>query len=87
MVDANLIEGLREFILSDLPNPDVKIERETNLFESNIIDSLRILSLVVFVEEEYGLGLDAEDLTAENFQSLSALADLIERKKSVSAEI
>lgn len=85
MVEPNFIEELRAFILGDLPDQTIAIEPDTNLFEAKIIDSLRILSLVVFVEEQFGLSLDAEDLEAENFESLNALAQLVERKKTVSA--
>ena len=81
MTDTQIIDDLKTHIVSDLPDPSIAIEPDTNLFDSKIVDSLKILGLVVFVEERYGLSLNADDLTEENFQSLGALATLIGRKQ------
>lgn len=81
MADAELIQSLKSHIASDLLEDEIEFDENTNLFDSKIIDSFKILVLVVFIEEEFGLSLGADDLTEENFQTLSALATLIERKK------
>ena len=83
MADAELIESLKSHIASDLLENSIEFDSNTNLFDSKIIDSFKILVLVVYIEEEFGLSLGADDLTEENFQTLSALAALIERKKGL----
>jgi acyl carrier protein len=38
------------------------------------------LQLVMFVEKQFGITVDSEDLELDNFRSLSAIAGLVERK-------
>ena len=54
---------------------------DTELQESGIIDSLMMMDLLVFVETEFGVRLDFEDLTPDAFHSPATIARLIERRK------
>ena len=58
------------------------IQPDTNLFDIEILDSLVIVSMVVFLEERFSCSLDYEDLTEENLGSLAAITDLVMRKTS-----
>jgi len=49
----------------------------TNLIEEEIIDSLGIFSVVGFIEERFGVAIDPEDVTIENFETIDAIASLI----------
>lgn len=82
MADAELIESLKSHITNDLLEDSIEFDSKTNLFDSKIIDSFKILVLVLYIEEEFGLSLGADDLTEENFQTLTALAALIQSKKN-----
>ena len=57
------------------------IDGDTELQESGIIDSLMMMDLLVFVETEFGVRLDFEDLTPDAFHSPATIARLIERRK------
>jgi len=46
------------------------------LFELKVMDSFRILTLVLHIEDKIGLILSHEDLTEENFRSLDSIANL-----------
>jgi acyl carrier protein len=50
----------------------------------DLIESDGVIELADFVEEAYGIRLSEEDLLAyaDNFQSLKAIAALVERKKA-----
>ena len=81
-MDENaVIETLKSFLLDDASAPLEELDADTDLFESGVVDSLKILSLVVFVEERYGLNLGPDDLTEENFKSLNALSGLINHRQ------
>ena len=56
---------------------------DDNLFESGVLDSLQLVSLIAFIDDEFGLSLDYDDLTEENLGTLSALRGLIARKRAV----
>jgi acyl carrier protein len=45
-----------------------------------LLDSLAIEQLVAFLEEEFGVAIEDEDLIAENFESLGAVASLVDRR-------
>jgi acyl carrier protein len=50
------------------------------LIERGVIDSLGIMHLVSFLENEYGVTVDDEELTPDNFATIGALANLVKAK-------
>lgn len=50
------------------------------LLEKGIIDSMGMLDLVTFFEKTFGILVNDEDLTAENFASVAAMAVFIRSK-------
>jgi acyl carrier protein len=56
------------------------IDGATELQESEIIDSLTMMDLLVFIESEFGVRLNFEDITPEVFQTPATLAGLIESR-------
>jgi acyl carrier protein len=56
-----------------------QVKDQTDLFESGAIDSMGIIELVVFIEEELGIQLDASNMTADSFRTLQAISIVIER--------
>jgi acyl carrier protein len=51
-----------------------------DLIEKGIIDSLGIMKLLMFLENEYSLKISDDELTPENFQSHDTILSLIDRK-------
>ena len=47
-----------------------------------IIDSLGIMKLVQFLEAEFGVVIDDDELLPENFETLDAIQKLTESKKA-----
>jgi acyl carrier protein len=54
---------------------------EEALLGSGILDSLGILRLVVFLEEEFGIVVSEAALVPEHFQTVNALVALVEREQ------
>ena len=52
---------------------------DASFLEEGIVDSVGIMELVMFLEENFGLTVDDEDLTPDNFDSVNKLAAYIER--------
>jgi acyl carrier protein len=74
-------DQIRKFIGEHFPAGRLQpIEDQTNLLETCLVDSLGILEVVLFLEREFHLALEDEELVPENFQTLSALAAFVERK-------
>ncbi len=78
------IEALRDFIVSELRwGGEVgDLTPEFALIENHVIDSLGLFMLVSFVETRFGVQVGDEELVPENFGTLDAIADLVERKRS-----
>lgn len=52
------------------------------LLESGILDSLGVLDLVHFAEQEFAIQIVDEELTPENFHTIDCIADFVRRKSS-----
>lgn len=74
----NKQEQIYEFIKSLKPNvPD--FEPDENLLESDILDSVAMMELVLWSEGEFGFTVDTDDLTPENFATLNAIVAYIDK--------
>ena len=58
---------------------------DASFLEEGIVDSVGIMELVLFIEENFGLTVDDEDLTPDNFDSVDRLAEYIKRRQAVAA--
>lgn len=65
-------------ILNSL-HPDVDFEDNEALIDDGILDSLDIVSLVTEINAEFDVTIPAEEIIPENFNSASALMELITR--------
>ncbi len=54
----------------------------TSFLEEGIVDSMGIMDLVTFVEENFDFEVEDQDLTPENFDSVAQLAGYIQRKRA-----
>ena len=79
----NIKEEIRQYILSEfLPgeNPS-NLHDDTPLRTSGILDSVSTLRLVGFVEDHYGIEVQAYEAGVENFESIDRIVSLIRRKQ------
>jgi acyl carrier protein len=53
---------------------------DDSLLEKGIIDSMGVMEMVVFVEQEFGVSVPDRDITPENFDSVNKLAHYINTK-------
>ncbi len=77
-------EEIRQYILSEfLPGERASnLKDDTPLRTSGILNSITTLRLVTFVEEHYGIEVEAHEASVENFDSISSIASLIMSKKA-----
>lgn len=55
-------------------------EDDASFLEEGIVDSQGVMELVLFVEEKFGISVQDQDITPDNFDSVSKLADYIRTK-------
>jgi methoxymalonate biosynthesis acyl carrier protein len=54
---------------------------DESIFASGLVNSLFAMQLVLFVEKEFGIQVENEDLELHHFQSVNAISQLVARKK------
>lgn len=60
----------------------INIGINTDLIEYGIIDSIGVLELLVFIEEEFILDFQKISITTKNMKSLSSISDFILSNKN-----
>lgn len=54
---------------------------ETDLFDSGILDSQRLVELLFQIEQNFDTEIDIQDFEIENFRCLEKIANLIVQRK------
>ena len=57
-----------------------KIKNDSLIFKEGYFDSMGFIMLITFLEEEFGIKTSDADLIEENFESINAITDFIDRK-------
>jgi acyl carrier protein len=55
---------------------------DSPLLDSGIIDSLGVLDLIKFIEEEFKIMVSDEDLLPENFETVANMSAFVQTKNS-----
>lgn len=74
-VETELLEFVRRRFATATRAPTV----DTLLFREGIVDSIGVLELVQFIETQFEINIPHEELVLENFQSVAAMCDFVER--------
>jgi len=76
----NTRERIARYIVEEfLPDtPADAIPDDLNLIESGVVDSLGLLKIVAFLEEDLGLSIAPEAMVPEHLSSIEALCALVE---------
>ena len=83
---ANSHERIVAFILENFPLARKRpLAGDDNILESGIVDSLGILDLVSFLEQEFVIVVADDELIPENFQSVARLTRFVEQKVNEAA--
>ena len=76
--DDEARQRIESFLSESLGVPDLAYEED--IFELGLVTSMFALQLVDFVENEFEIELEDEDLERSNFNSIVALHCLVERR-------
>ena len=72
-------EMIRQFIIDELLYGDSKkLTDETQLLDEGVFDSLGILRMIEFIESQFDVKVDAEDINKRNFRSIDAIVDFVD---------
>ena len=76
------MDMLRQFIQDELFNGQNSggLEPDEDLLLSGRVDSLGVVRLIAFIEEELKIHVPAEDVTIDHFLTLQAMVDYLETR-------
>jgi acyl carrier protein len=79
--DGTIIETLLTYIREELlyENEDVTLAADTELVKEGLLTSLGILRLLGFLEERFGVRLQASEVQIEDFLTAVTIRDLVKR--------
>ena len=81
MSSDSTTERIREFIVAEFGVPaGSTIDEDDSLLTGGLVDSMGILSLVEFIESDFGIVVVDVDLVASNFESIAAIRDFVQMK-------
>ena len=81
---SEISDRIRDFISSELMFEDssTNLTDDTPLL-AGVIDSLGLMQLISFIEEEFDVAIDDAEVTATNFRTVGDIQRLIEQKVQV----
>ena len=76
--------ALRSFIADKLAYSDdlAWLADRASLREAGLIDSTGVIELVTFLEEEFGVPVEDEEMLPQNLDSIAALEAFVARKRA-----
>lgn len=82
MDDTVITEKIGAFLVERYPAARLRpITSTERLLENGILDSLGILDLVAYLEGEFAITVNDEELLPEHFETLERLTAFVERKR------
>jgi acyl carrier protein len=72
----SILESVRAYIQENFlyMRPDLEFGDEDSLLGAGIVDSMGVMEVIAFLEDEFGVVVADEDITEENLGTLKAIA-------------
>lgn len=72
---------IRNFLSRYIRNYD--LANDTDIFGGGLVNSLFAMQLITFLEKEFAITIENEDLKLDNFRTINAMVNLLEKKAQV----
>jgi len=79
MSDSTKQEQIQKFLGTLNPRAKDGVDPAANLLEEEIVDSVAMMDVIVWIEEHFDIAIDPDDLTPENFGSVNAMVAYLDR--------
>ena len=75
------LERLSDYIRDEV-GYDGELNPDADLLDARILDSFSVVEIAAYIQSSFDVELEAEDLTRDNFTSLTNMVALINRRKT-----
>jgi methoxymalonate biosynthesis acyl carrier protein len=76
-MENEIRKKLRDYVLR---SAHFQVKDDDDIFSMGFVNSLFAMQLVLFVEREFGISIDNDDLAIDNFKTIDAITRLVEHK-------
>lgn len=81
MQDTNVENEIRNFVITSfLFGRSMDLQPGDSLLEKGIIDSTGVLELVAFLEEQYAIEVEDDEVSPDNLDSIECIAAYVGKK-------
>lgn len=75
-------DRVKKYIIDELGyrGPHEDLDENYPILENEVLDSMGIMQVVSFLESEFDVEIDDEDLVPDNFGTIGSIANLVDSK-------
>jgi acyl carrier protein len=83
-----IVDRTRAFVVENFlyARNDVELTLDDALLEQGIIDSMGVVELIAFIEDEFGIEVGDDEVTEQNFGTLADIATYVLSKRAATAD-
>lgn len=74
----NIKEKVRQYLIRLVGNYDLKDDED--IFEIGLVHSLFSIQLLLFIEKEFGIEIDDEELNFDNLRTVNSIVSLVQSR-------
>ncbi len=85
MTEAQIINETRAYITENFlyARPNYVVGEDEHLLEKGVVDSMGMVELITFLQDQFGVEPADDEITEENFATLQRIAAFVTRKMGV----
>lgn len=85
--ETDILNRVRGFIRDNFlyMHSNFELKDDDRLLEKGVMDSMSIVEMIMFIESEFGVQAVEDEISEQNFGSLSGIARFVSEKKSALA--
>mgnify|MGYP000741497654 CR=1 FL=1 len=80
LIGIELEDKIRDYIVKSTFEDVKNITNETLIFEEGVLDSMGLLFLIEFLNEEFNVTTNDDELVVENFKSINNIVAFLKAK-------
>ncbi len=82
MTEAQIINDIRLYITDNFlyARPDYVVAEDEHLMEKGVVDSMGMVELITFLQDQFGVEPADDEITEDNFATLQRIAAFVRSK-------
>lgn len=72
-------EEVRKYIINEINSDKVDFADNESLYENGVLDSLKIVQLMVYLEDTFKIKINPSDMHIEDFETLESIVKFVKR--------